>query len=162
MFHGLVLLNEAGVDIAKTKMVVFPGGLAPSLQAVYAGTVMGGGGLLSDVERLLPSGKVKVLAVSSRERVRSHPNVPTAKEQGYPNAIMEAWYGPSGSKNLPQEVLDVWTKLQKDASTDPEFQAEAEKMKKTLSFQNPKEHEANFVKEYDNMLKLAQKLGLRK
>lgn len=162
MFQGLILLNEVGVDIAKTKMVVFPGGLAPSLQAVYAGTVMAGGGLPSDVERLLPSGKVKVLAVSSRERVKNHPTVPTTREQGYPNAIMEAWYGPSGSKNLPQEVLDVWAKLQKDASTDPEFHAEAEKMKKTLSFQNAKDQEVNFMKEYNTMLKLAEKLGIRK
>ncbi len=162
MFHGLSVLSDAGVDIAKTKMVVFPEGSAPSIQAMLAGTVMTSGVLATDVDRLMPTGKVKVLAVSALERFKKYPDIPTTKEVGYPNAALLAWYGLSGPKNLPQEVVDVWAKLQTDASKDPEFLANSDKLSKSLSFMGPKEQEAFVMNEYADIVKLAQKVGIRK
>ncbi len=162
MFHGLSLLSDAGVDIPRTKMVVFPEGAAPSIQAVAAGTVMEAGGLSSDVDKLVPTGKVKVLAVADKRRFKKYPDIPTTVELGYPNATLVAWYGLSGPKNLPQEVVDVWAKLLAEASKDPEFHASADKMSKTLSFMGPKEQEAYVMKEYVEMVKLSQKIGIRK
>lgn len=162
MFHGLSLLSDAGVDIAKTKMVVFPEGAAPSMQAMFAGTVMEAGGLATDVDKFLPTGRIKVLAVADKRRFKKYPDIPTTVELGYPNATLVAWYGFSGPKKLPQEVVDVWAKLQTEASKDPEFLAAADKMSKTLSFMGPKEQEAYVMKEYADMVKLSQKVGLRK
>ncbi|MFH0982880.1 MAG: tripartite tricarboxylate transporter substrate binding protein [Planctomycetota bacterium] len=162
MFQGLVLLNDAGVDIVKTRMVVFPEGVAASVQATLAGTVMMSTAMATDVDKLMPTGKVKVLAAITKERLTKYPNFPTAKEFGYSNAILMSWYGISGPKNLPQDVVDAWDKLATEAAKDPEFQASADKMNKALAFLGPKEQEAYVMKEYADMKTLAEKVGIRK
>ncbi len=162
MFHGLTLLSDAGVDPLKTKMVVFPEGMAPSVQAVLAGTVMHAGAMATDIAKLLPTGKVKVLGVATTERTKQYPDVPTAKEQGFPNAKLLSWYGLSGPKGLAGEAVEVWTKLLQEAAKDAEFQAMADKQNKTLSFMGPKEHQEYVLAESKNITALAVKVGLRK
>jgi len=162
MFHGLSLLNDAGVDPMKTKMLVFPEGMAPSVQAVLAGTVMHAGAMATDVAKLLPTGKVKVLGVATFERTKQYPDVPTAKEQGFPNATLLSWYGLSGPKGFAPEAMEAWTKLAQEAAKDPEFQAMAEKQNKPLSFMGPKEHLDYVLNESKNITALAVKVGLRK
>jgi tripartite-type tricarboxylate transporter receptor subunit TctC len=162
MFHGLSLLDEAGVDPMQTKMVVFPEGMAPSVQAVLAGTVMEAGAMATDVAKLLPTGKVKVLGVATFERTKQYPDVPTAKEQGFPNATLLSWYGLSGPKGFAPEAMEAWTKLAQEAARDPEFQAMAEKQNKPLSFMGAKEHMEYVLTESKNITALAIKVGLRK
>ncbi len=162
MFHGLSLLSDAGVDPMKTKMLVFPEGMAPSVQAVLAGTVMEAGGMATDVAKLLPTGKIKVLGVATPERTKQYPDVLTAKEQGFLTSTLVSWYGLSGPKGLAPEAVDVWTKLLQEAATDPEFQAMADKQNKTLSFMAAKEHQEYVINEYKNITALAVKAGLRK
>jgi tripartite-type tricarboxylate transporter receptor subunit TctC len=103
-----------------------------------------------------------VLAAITKERLKKYPDIPTAKEFGYSNAIMMSWYGIAGPKNLPQGVVDVWDRLAADAMKDPEFQASADKMNKALSFLGPKEEEAYVMKEYADSKTLAEKVGIRK
>jgi tripartite-type tricarboxylate transporter receptor subunit TctC len=162
MFHGLSLLDNAGVDPMKTKMVVFPEGMAPSVQAVLAGTVMHAGAMATDVAKLLPTGKVKVLGVATQERTKQYPDVPTAKEQGFPNASLLSWYGLSGPKGLAAEAMEAWTKLAQEAAKDPEFHALADKRNKPLSFMGAKEHLEYVLNESKNITELAKKVGLRK
>jgi len=162
MFHGLSLLNDAGVDPMITKMVVFPEGMAPSVQAVLSATVMEAGAMATDVAKLLPTGKVKVLGVATLDRTKQYPDVPTAKEQGFPNSTLVSWYGLSGPKGLALEAVEVWTKLLEEAAKDPEFQAMADKQNKTLSFMAAKEHQEYVMNEYKSITALAVKVGLRK
>jgi tripartite-type tricarboxylate transporter receptor subunit TctC len=162
MFHGLTLLDDAGVDPMKTKMLVFPEGMAPSVQAVLAGTVMHAGGYVSDLAKLLPTGKVKVLGVGAFERTKQYPDVPTAREQGFPNATLISWYGLSGPKGLVPEAIEAWTKLAQEAAKDPEFLAMADKQSKPLSFLRPKEHLEYVLSESNKITELAKRVGLRK
>ena len=162
MFHGLSLLNDAGVDPLNTKMVVFPEGMAPSVQAVFSGTVMEAGGMATDVAKLLPTGKIKVLGVATAGRTKQYPDVQTAKEQGFPNSTLVSWYGLSGPKGLAADAVEAWTKLLQEAAKDPEFQAMADKQNKTLSFMAAKEHQEYVLNEYRNITALAVKVGLRK
>ena len=162
MFHGLSLLDNAGIDPMKTKMLVFPEGMAPSVQAVLAGTVMHAGAMATDVAKLLPTGKVKVLGVATQERTKQYPDVPTAKEQGFPNASLLSWYGLSAPKGFVPEAFEAWTKLAQEAAKDPEFLAMAEKQNKPTSFMGPKEHLDYVLNESKNITVLAVKVGLRK
>jgi tripartite-type tricarboxylate transporter receptor subunit TctC len=162
MFHGLTLLDDAGVDIPKTKMVVFPEGMAPSVQAVLAGTVMHASGYATDVVKILPTGKVKVLGVAAFQRTKQYPNVPTAKEQGFPTSTLIAWWGLSGPKGLPSEVVEAWTKLAQEAAKDQEFLANAEKQSKTLTPMGSKEQGEYVINESKSMARLAKKAGLVK
>ena len=46
------------------------------------------------------SGKLRGLAILARERAATLPNLPTSKEAGYPELLMDSWYG----VNLPNGV----------------------------------------------------------
>lgn len=48
---------------------------------------------LGDYLQHLPSGKLRLLAVSGKQRSRYAPNVPTYVEQGFPELDMEEWFG---------------------------------------------------------------------
>ena len=48
---------------------------------------------IGDYLQHLPSGKLRLLAVSGKQRSRYAPNVPTYVEQGFPELDMEEWFG---------------------------------------------------------------------
>jgi len=51
------------------------------------------------------AGRVRCLAVASRERMAAFPDVPTWTEQGYPQMVANAWYGLSGSAGIPADIV---------------------------------------------------------
>jgi tripartite-type tricarboxylate transporter receptor subunit TctC len=50
-------------------------------------------------------GKVRALAVTSRQRVASLPDLPTAEEAGLPGYEVTAWYGLLAPAGTPAEVV---------------------------------------------------------
>jgi tripartite-type tricarboxylate transporter receptor subunit TctC len=164
MFSQVDLFTAAGVSMAtikKSKMVVFEKGNAPSLQACITGDVQFCRGEAANVESLLATGRIVVLGVNSPERTKDYPNIPTTKEAGYPDAKMVLWYGISGPKGLPDNVVKAWGTLLKGAASDPDGQAEAAKTKKTWSYASSANYKAYVMKEYEKMIPIATALGLR-
>jgi tripartite-type tricarboxylate transporter receptor subunit TctC len=51
------------------------------------------------------SGNLRMIAVMGNERSDAFPDVPTMKEQGYPDFVVETWYGLFAPAGTPQEVL---------------------------------------------------------
>ena len=64
------------------------------------------------------TGKIRPLAVTSLERSRAFPDVPTMDELGLKGFDSTAWYGILGPAGLPQEVVSKWTQALAKASTD--------------------------------------------
>lgn len=56
-------------------------------------------------ESFVTSGKLRVLAVTSPTRLRSYPNVPTMVEAGYPDFVVEVWYGLSFRAGTPEPIV---------------------------------------------------------
>jgi tripartite-type tricarboxylate transporter receptor subunit TctC len=54
----------------------------------------------------LAAGTLRGLAVSSEARLPDFPDLPTYKEQGYPELVASAWFALSGPANLPREIVD--------------------------------------------------------
>jgi len=50
-------------------------------------------------------GKIRPIAATSAERAKLLPDVPTFKELGYPNFVVEGWFGVSAPAGLPPEVV---------------------------------------------------------
>ena len=55
------------------------------------------------------SGKIRALAVTSPQRAKAFPDVPTMDELGIKGFDSTAWYGLAGPAGLPQEVVARWS-----------------------------------------------------
>jgi tripartite-type tricarboxylate transporter receptor subunit TctC len=51
-------------------------------------------------------GKLRALAVLSRERILTLPNVPTSKEAGYPELLMDSWYGVVAPAGVRADIVE--------------------------------------------------------
>jgi tripartite-type tricarboxylate transporter receptor subunit TctC len=82
-------------------------GAAPAMTALIAGdvdyTMVNG---LGPVLPLLPTGKVRALAIGGSKRNPSAPDIPTASEAGMPGFTSTVWYGILGPAKLPREVVE--------------------------------------------------------
>ena len=96
-----MLQRAAGVKLV---YVPFPGG-APAVNAVlgeHVGAVLGN---LSEVSAQIAAGKLRPLAVTTRERLDELKQVPTVAESGYPGYEAVVWCGISAPAGTPREVV---------------------------------------------------------
>jgi tripartite-type tricarboxylate transporter receptor subunit TctC len=164
MFTQVDLFTAAGISmdtIKKTKMVVFAAGNAPSIQACITGDVQFATGQAPDVAMVLATGKVVVLGTNAAAKTKEYPNIPTTTDAGFPNAKTIVWYGISGPKGLPANVVTVWDTLLKGAAADPDGIAEATKSKKNWFYLPQKDYLAYVLAEYQKMIPVATDLGIR-
>lgn len=66
------------------------------------------------------NGKIKVLAVASKQRWVGEPNVPTMEEAGFPGFIMNSWVGVLAPKGTPQAIVDQMSRTIAEAVQSPE------------------------------------------
>jgi tripartite-type tricarboxylate transporter receptor subunit TctC len=52
------------------------------------------------------SGKLRGLAVLSRERAGTLPNVPTSKEAGFPDLLVDSWYGVMAPTGVRADIIE--------------------------------------------------------
>jgi tripartite-type tricarboxylate transporter receptor subunit TctC len=149
-----------GVKVSDTNMVSLQG-TSPALTALAGGHIDIAAGQLGEVYTLISAGKIRALAVNSKKRMKEFPDVPTVAEAGYPNLDVFGWQGISGPAGLPQYVITKWAEGLKEASTNPEFLALAEKSKKAVYYLGPEDFKVFATKEYERFLELAKKMGLR-
>jgi tripartite-type tricarboxylate transporter receptor subunit TctC len=91
----------AKIDMA---YVPFAGG-APAVLAILGGHV---GVCVANVQEVVThveAGKLRALAVTSKERDPALKNVPTAVESGYPDYVVITWWGFSAPGGTPADVV---------------------------------------------------------
>ena len=102
---GAMLEQQAGV-----KMVHVPyKGTGPALQDLLGGQVDLTFGTAPPFMPHVQSGKLRVLAVTGKQRLPSLPNVPTTAEAGYPGVNATSWFAVFAPKATPQPVIDKLT-----------------------------------------------------
>ena len=101
-YAGAILNQKAGLDM---QHVPFPGS-APALAQIMGNQIplMFDGSVTT--KPLVPSGKVKLLAVAYKSRLPDFPNVPTMAEVGYPELDFSNWAGVFASGKTPQPLLE--------------------------------------------------------
>jgi tripartite-type tricarboxylate transporter receptor subunit TctC len=62
---------------------------------------------LASVKQYLEAGSVRVLAVTSKERLKELPDVPTMTELGYPSVFLDIWFGLVAPLGTPPEIVKV-------------------------------------------------------
>jgi len=86
-------------------------GSAPATTDLLGGQVQS---MLDNMVTLVPhvkSGKLRALAVTSKQRVSTFPDVPTVAESGLPGFETGTWYGIAAPAGTPPDVVD---KLQRE------------------------------------------------
>jgi tripartite-type tricarboxylate transporter receptor subunit TctC len=73
---------------------------------VLGGHLATGSIALSAAVGQLKAGAVRGLAISTEQRLPDFPDIPTFKEQGYPELVASTWFALSGPANLPREIVD--------------------------------------------------------
>lgn len=108
---------KAGLDPAKIKFVSYDGG-GEAMTALLGGSVDVLATDISGTGEYLKAGKVRVLGVSSSERLGGDfADIPTYKEQGI-DAEFTIWRGLFGTKEMPDYAVAFWQeKLQALAET---------------------------------------------
>jgi len=77
---------------------------------------------LSSATKLVSEGRLRGLAVTSLQRLKSNPDIPTVAESGIPGFEVVGWYGIMAPPKLPKPLLDkIYGELMK-ALKDPKIQ----------------------------------------
>ena len=118
-YAGMILNQKAGLDM---QHVAFPGS-APALAQVMGNQIplMFDGSVTS--KALIPSGKVKLLAVGYKNRWSAYPNVPTMAELGYPEVDFSNWSGVFASSKMPQPLVEKIHAVLQKINASPTVQA---------------------------------------
>jgi tripartite-type tricarboxylate transporter receptor subunit TctC len=101
-------------------------GTGPALQEMVAGRLDFMVGPLAVAMPLYQDKKVKVLAMTSPERLAVAPQVPTMKEQGVP-IVSTGWWGVCAASGTPRPVLDAVNKQVAAAVNSSDFKTPIEK-----------------------------------
>lgn len=118
------LMHLAGAQLATmsgTQMTHVPyRGAAPMEAALLAKEIDFGFDTLAGMP-LMKSGKLKPLAVSTKERWRDLPDVPAVAELGYPGFDVSFWVGTFAPAGTPPDVVDRLNKEIAAVVQDPAF-----------------------------------------
>ncbi|MDQ6881613.1 MAG: tripartite tricarboxylate transporter substrate-binding protein, partial [Pseudomonadota bacterium] len=98
---GALFLQVAGVQMTS---IPFRGG-APAIQSVVAGDTQLTFGTPPSVLPMVQAGRLRAIAVSTRERTALVPGVPGMAEAGLPDYAIEFWYGLFVPVGTPAPVI---------------------------------------------------------
>ncbi len=112
------LAGELLKYMAAVKIVAVPyKGGAPAVTAVIAGDIPLSFNPLAEVVSQFEGGSLRAIAVTSAQRSKALPDVPTVAESGVPGYDVSVWWGFLGPARMPHDVLgnlesDLKTALQ--------------------------------------------------
>jgi tripartite-type tricarboxylate transporter receptor subunit TctC len=116
---GALLSKAAGESMVS----VHYASAAPALTALASGDIhLYFDGIPTSIHRVA-SGQYKGIAVTSKTRVASLPNVPTVAEEGYPELALSVWYGLVAPAGLPRHILTTLNAAVQSAVADPKIAA---------------------------------------
>ena len=100
-FVGVMLARDAGIALSP---VHYKGG-APALQDLMGGQIPVSINPIGELLAQLQGGKVRVLAVTSAQRSKFLPDVPTMTESGLPNIVISPWLGFFAPAKTPADIV---------------------------------------------------------
>jgi tripartite-type tricarboxylate transporter receptor subunit TctC len=112
-----LLKGLAGVDLLHVPYK----GAGPAIQDLMAGQIAFGAHDIAGVAPHMRSGKLKALAIASKQRVPGF-DVPTTAEAGIPNFEVTAWYALFGPPGVPAPVLSRLHAAVAKGMASPEMQ----------------------------------------
>ncbi len=116
---GELLVSETGIDIRHVPYR----GTGPLVTDLMGGQVQMGFVSVSQVAAQVKAGTLRALAVSTRQRSATLPDVPTLAEAGVPHYGFDAWIALIGPAGMPRPVVDGYAAAVRSAMASPEAHA---------------------------------------
>jgi tripartite-type tricarboxylate transporter receptor subunit TctC len=114
------------------------------------------------VQPQMQTGKVKVLAVTSRKRAPTAPEVPTVKEAGYPALELESLVGLFGPRGMPSELRErIAVILGEVAAADPVIATRLAVTGQIVNVRGPVEFAAAIEQQRAKLAEIAKILGIK-
>ncbi|MGG4343843.1 Bug family tripartite tricarboxylate transporter substrate binding protein [Paenibacillus lautus] len=152
---------KSGVDPRTVKYLSYDGG-GEAIAALLGNNADAIGTDISSLGSYLKAGKIKILAVTSSERLAGDfADVPTLKELGL-DAEFTIWRGVFGPKGLSEEQLAFWDKTLKELSENEVWQKELVANDWASEYRNAADFKAFLEEQEQDVQELLTALGMQK
>jgi putative tricarboxylic transport membrane protein len=159
MDHLVVALaiEAAGQDPTRLKYIPYDAG-GKAMAALLSGEIKALSTGFSEAITMAKAGEVRIIAVTSPERVDAFKDAPTLKEQGY-DAVFVNWRGFFAAPGLPAAKADKFRKALADMYNTPEWEA-VRARNGWVNIFNPGSEFADFLEKQEKEIKnMMVKLG---
>ncbi len=140
---GALFAQVAGLDM---QHIPFRGG-APAIASVIAGDTQLTFGTPPSVLPMVKAGRLRGLAVSTRERSALFPELPAMREAGLPDYAIEFWYGLFVPANTPPAIVKKLFEATRTAMSQPSVKAALAREGTEVALSNSPEAFATFLAE---------------
>lgn len=144
----------------KVTIINYKGG-APASAALMSGEVQIAFSGISQITPFIKSGKVRLIGVTTAERSKSIPDVPTMAEQGAPGFAYEQWIGVGVAAATPQGLIHRLNSEFVRAAKSPDILAKLEDDGTLIVASTPEAFRQRIATEAARWRKVAQDTGAK-
>jgi tripartite-type tricarboxylate transporter receptor subunit TctC len=155
------LVGENFVRMAKIKGDHVPyKGASQALNDLAGGHIVWCSQTLTSTAGLLRNSTLNGLAVTTAERLPDWPDIPTFKEQGYPDLVASIWFALSGPAKLPPAMVKKLNEEVNKAMTKPEVAARMQRDGMITNPMTPEQFHEFIAKEKKVWSPVVEQVGL--
>lgn len=145
---------------ANPNYIAYPGG-GPAALDVLGGHIDATMITLAAVTEYVRAGKLVPIAVTTPQRSKALPNVPTVAESGYPGFAVESWQGVVAPLATPRPVIEQINRDILALLKQPDVSSQLEGLGFTLSGGTPKELDATLRNNLSSYAKVIADTGVQ-
>jgi len=136
-------------------------GVNPALQDLIAGNIKGMFLGVAVADEFIRQGKLHAIGVSSKDRLKSAPNLPTIAEQGYPEYDFVTFYGLAAPKGTPQPIVRKLNEAVNAALKLPEIRAKIDPTGAEIVGGTPEEFDAFLKANMSKLKRIVTEAGIK-
>jgi tripartite-type tricarboxylate transporter receptor subunit TctC len=153
-----LLKQVGGLDVT-----IIPYKTTPDLiTAILRSDVDVGFDYYAALQPVIVDNKVRIVATSGEERNLLLPNVPTARESGFPEYVVTSWNGLASAAGLSTDVLAILNGQINAALSDPTLRATASKLGMDARGSTPEQMRDRMAADIKKWAAVIEKAGIEK
>lgn len=148
--------SQTGIELTH---VPYKGATAAAVD-VAAGQVEVSFQGLGTVTSLVQGGQVKLIGVTTKERLAQYPDVPTISESGLPGFLFNSWFAILAPAGTPKEIVTRLNEEVTKALADPEVRRKLNEQSLVTRGSSPEDLRVQTREQLDKYAKLIRDIGI--
>jgi tripartite-type tricarboxylate transporter receptor subunit TctC len=150
-------------QVSELEVAIIPYKTTPDLiTAILRNDVDVGFDFYAALQPVIIDNKMRIVATSGEQRNPLLPNVPTAKESGFPQYVVTSWNGLASAAGLPADILAALNGHINAALSDPALQEAAAKLGMDARGSTPQEMRDRLAADIQKWAAVIEKAGIEK